>query len=161
MTRDISMDEFLGKALSLEAENVKAKKVLEAAKTGNVASDRFYRKPDEVFDERLRTMAREAVFSVWNQHKRDAKLEEIYHIVLEKIADDIEAHEWPKIWNAHPGKRTVDRRVNELAEPNPNFWNDMAFRPCICLTAGWYRPNPALFDESARDAIAQAGETSP
>lgn len=110
---------------------------------------------DALEDERLREYAREVVFGIWNEQKRDAKLDEIFHGVRRKIASDLENGEWPRIWNAYPIKRTVDRRVNELADgKHPRFWGEQGFPVCVSLRPGFYRPNPRLFDDAVRADIA-------
>jgi hypothetical protein len=73
------------------------------------------------------------------------------------VAEEIEDGVWPKVW-LRPSKRTVDRRVNECADPR--FADmDVGFPKLMCVKAGWYQPNPHLFDEEVRHDVVKAGST--
>jgi hypothetical protein len=153
------LDVFFQTALELAESGIRGDKIAQAAKTGLVDTALYHRQPDETLDARVRFYIVKEVYSIWNDEKRDACLQEIYERVIQDITSDIERKEWPRIWG-FPPKRSVDRRVNQCADRNhPEFWSDAPFPHLICLKAGWYRPNPRFFDDDARDAIAQAGET--
>lgn len=46
-----------------------------------------------------------------------------------------------------PGKRTIDRRVNEAADPR--FYDD-GVPKIVAVTAGVYAPNAQLFKEKSK-----------
>jgi hypothetical protein len=104
---------------------------------------------DPTYLEVIRQMAIEAVYSVWNQHRRPAHLWEIYHIVMAKIEDKLPSTAglpWRgNVWE-RPSKRTVDRRVNEAADPR--FYQDVT--PLVAVSPGHYMPNPRTFDGQTR-----------
>ena len=136
-----------------EADGTAGRKIQEAALKGYVESDRYDFKMDANEQHRIREYAYRVIAGIWNEKRRDAKLREIYAGVKEKIVADIESGEWPKVWII-PDKRTVDRRVNELAEMHSEYWVfDFTCPPCICLKAGFYRPNPMLYPEGVRQDI--------
>jgi hypothetical protein len=154
MSGIIDLDEFIESAKSLAQEAEEGRRIKEAATKGYVKTDQFHRKADALMDERLREMAVEVVFGIWNEQKRDVTLDEIYHGVHKKVSQDLENGEWPRIWSV-PSKRTVDRRVNETADKNhPEFWHGFDNPPCVCIRAGRYRPNPSLFEEAVKEEIS-------
>ena len=90
---------------------------------------------DEAEREALRQLCIEAVFSIWNQEHRPAQLTEIWNIVKPKT---------------HHSKRTVDRRVNEVAS---SLYSG-AMPKVVSVTAGVYMPNPVLF-EKPKEVVAK------
>jgi hypothetical protein len=146
------LDTFFNTAAKLVEYGKQGSKIIEAVKTGKVESERYVRDPAAAYDERIREMAREVIFSIWNNERRAAKLQEIYEGVRKKVSEDIESGEWPKVWYL-PSKRTVDRRVNELAEQDSSKWGPFEVAPCICLKAGYYQPNPYLFEDTTKEAL--------
>lgn len=105
-------------------------------------------KPDEELCKRLRQYILEVVFAVWSEHKKPVAMSPqkpghffIARGVQKKIRAAQEKGEWPQEWG-HVGKRTIDRRVNEAADPR--FYKD-GIPKIVAVTAGVYQPNPALF----------------
>lgn len=151
----MNIDDFLEDAKQLAEEAETGRKIAEAAKGGRVQSASYEFKMDANEAHRIREYAYRVIASVWNDKRRDATLKEIFEGVKDKILADIESGEWPKVWSI-PSKRTVDRRVNELAEMNSTYWVfDFTVPPCVCIRAGHYRPNPYLLDEETRKAIGE------
>jgi len=74
------------------------------------------RKPNEAMCKILRQDAIEAVFALHHQGKT-AYLQNIYTIVKQRIHTRRKNGKWPPEWG-YPGKRTIDRRVNEAARGN-------------------------------------------
>lgn len=108
--------------------------------------------PDEELCKRLRQYVLEVVFAVWNKHKRPVAMSPqkpgqfyIAQGVQKKIRQAREKGEWPKEWG-YVGKRTIDRRVNEAADPR--FYED-GIPKIVAVTAGVYQPNPSLFEVGA------------
>ncbi len=97
----------------------------------------------------IRGLAVEAVYIVWNRKHRPASLWEIYSLVMAKVQDKIPTAErlpWRAgVWKI-PSKRTVDRRVNEAADPR--FYKKLT--PIIAVGPGFYMPNPQTFDGRTR-----------
>lgn len=101
------------------------------------------RMPDPEMRARLRQYIREVVFSKWNTNYKPVGLMTIFYLVQDRVLKDREKGVWPKEWGV-PGKRTIDRRVNEAA--NPKFYGDQTPK-IVAVTAGLYQPNPELFKE--------------
>lgn len=91
----------------------------------------------------IRQYVKQAVFKVWNEKQRAATLHEIWTYVRDHIETEHKLGAWPSNWG-FPGKRTVDRRVNEAADPR--FYKD-ATPKIVAASAGKYQPNPELFIE--------------
>ena len=149
------LTDFLEIAQKLADEAEQGRRIKEAAEKG-VVEPAFYRYESAPgFDGRIREHARDTVFRVWELERRPAKLAEIYQGVLQRIAGDIDDGSWPRAWDATPSKRTVDRRVNELASADFSFWGAYDCPPCMMVRPGYYQPNPMLFDDSVREEIAK------
>lgn len=91
----------------------------------------------------IRAKAASAVYSVWNEHHQSAQLGEIASRVLLNIGRD---ETWPEAWTI-PSKRTIDRRVNEAADPR---FYETHVTPIVAVKAGVYLPNPRRFEGRAR-----------
>ena len=102
-------------------------------------------KPNEDFCQKIRDYVKQAIFSKWNNDGKFSSLLDIYRFVTRKVKEDIETGRWPKSWKP-PGKRTVDRRVNEVADPR--FYDDHIPK-IVSVTAGVYTVNPKLFSEES------------
>lgn len=105
----------------------------------------------------VRQLAVQAVYQIWNIEHRAAALWDIYHIVTAKIQDHISTPAAVRLpWKAGiwqiPSKRTVDRRVNEGADPR--FYEGTS-TPIIALSPGLYLPNPRNFDGETRTKLEQ------
>jgi hypothetical protein len=128
-----------------------AEQVLKAMEKGHVATPKF--KPEFLRDmkymDALRGLVKQAVYSNWNVKKVPSTLLQIYRFVEPKIKQMVETGQWNSDW-AVPGKRTVDRRVNECADPR--FWED-GVTPIIAVKAGNYMPNPYLFEGEVKDEL--------
>ena len=149
------LTDFLETAQKLADEAEEGRRIKEAAQKGYVDTTSYVRQSDANEDERLREMAREVIFETWHKERRPASLNEVYEGVLRKIAQDIDDGAWPRIWNAHPLKRTVDRRTGELHEMDYRFWGPYTCPPCLLVRPGYNQPNPMLFDDSTRAEIAK------
>jgi len=106
-----------------------------------------------------RDLVVDIVFIAWRRVNRAVSLEEIYYGfarmangiqqewiqgVRERVQSRIDNDLWP--YAAYPrSKRTVDRRVNEVA--SNQFWPDNNAR-LACVSPGIYQPNPVLFEKS-------------
>jgi len=92
----------------------------------------------------IRQLVVKAVFAKWNKDKEPATLLSIFFKVQDNIKELITTaqwNRWKKEWGI-PGKRTIDRRVNEAADPR--FYED-GVPKIVAVSAGVYQPNPALF----------------
>jgi len=92
-----------------------------------------------------------AVRGYASQHHKAPTLIDIYQRVAETVRSLQREGAWPKDWK-FPSKRTIDRRVNEIASANAieNHIMDGAKPRVICTRAGEYLPNPALFEDIAK-----------
>ena len=145
----VDIRRFLEDATSLADEAEQARKVQEAARNGYAKTPDYERDPAPGYDGHLRDLVASVVLGVWNEQKRPADLNEIYQGVRKKIAKEQEEQTWPRIW-LFPSKRTVDRRCNETARPE--FYPE-GLPPTICVKAGRYQANPALFEDTVKEAI--------
>ena len=98
-------------------------------------------KPNEEMCKRLRQYIVEAVFARWNKEIKSSTLMNIFYRVQDRIHEERTLGRWPKEWK-QPGKRTIDRRVNEAADPR--FYQN-GVPKIVAVTAGEYQPNPKLF----------------
>lgn len=137
-----------------EQAGEEGRRIKQAAKNG-IVEPAFYRYESAPGESgRHRELVRDAIWEVWAYEKRPAKLREIYEKVLKLITYEAEAGKWPGIWTLHPDKRTIDRRVNEVAQPgHPEFYPTFDVPPCMCIRPGWYQPNVVLFEDSVKEAI--------
>jgi len=117
-----------------------------AMKQGWVPSPHEPMPENESYLRVLRAKAANAVYSIWNESQGPATLGQIYSRVQANIAWD---KGWPIEW-ASPSKRTVDRRVNEAADPR--FYEGST--PIIAIKAGSYCPNPVRFEGRARTLLS-------
>jgi hypothetical protein len=87
-----------------------------------------------------------AIMAYLNENRKAATLWDIYNRVTEKIRSAIREGTWPREWTM-PGKRTVDRRVNEIASDRPEnqIKSDKGLPRAQATRAGEYIPNPALY----------------
>jgi hypothetical protein len=109
----------------------------------------WYRDKDYV--EALQWLAFFSIRGYISEHRKPATLYDIYYRVVEKIRSAIREGAWPKDWKI-PSKRTVDRRVNEIASSNPAHNQIMrGGKPRVIATsAGNYIPSPALYEDVAK-----------
>ena len=149
----VDLDRFLEDAKSLKDEAEQGRKIQEAARNGFAKTPDYERDPAPGYDGHLRDLIASFVLGKWNEERRSVSLDEIYQGVREKIAREQEDKTWPKIW-LFPSKRTVDRRTNETARLE--FYMDDV-PPTVCVKAGHYQANPALFEEAVKDEIKLAG----
>ena len=98
------------------------------------------KEPDPAICERLRQYISEIIFSRWNMEHKPCTLTYINSKVQARIAIEYGTL-WPTQWRI-VGKRTVDRRVNEVADPR--FYKDGVAK-VVAVTSGLYEPNPELF----------------
>jgi hypothetical protein len=109
----------------------------------------WYRDKDYI--EALQWLAFFSIRGYISEHRKPATLYDIYYRVVEKIRSAIREGAWPKDWKI-PSKRTVDRRVNEIASSNPAHNQIMrGGKPRVIATsAGNYIPSPALYEDVAK-----------
>jgi len=99
----------------------------------------------------LQWLAFFAIRGYISEHRKPAELHDIYNRVLEKIRAATREGTWPREWKM-PSKRSVDRRVNEIASKNAleNHIMRQGKPRAIASSAGFYVPNPALFEDVAK-----------
>ena len=145
----LDLDRYLEDTKAFAEEIQESQRIKEAASKGYAKTPDYERDPAPGYDGHIRDLIVSVVFGVWNEYKRSASLAEIYQGVREKIAREQEDSTWPRVWLT-PSKRTVDRRCNETARPE--FYPEGP-PPCICVKAGHYQSNPALFEQPVKEAI--------
>jgi len=106
---------------------------------------------DKTFQEVIQWLAFYAIRGYMSENQKPPTLLDIYYRVREKVYSAIREGAWPKKWPA-PSKRTVDRRVNEIAsnKPKENLIMDKGCPRVIATKAGEYIPNPALYEDVAK-----------
>src|SRR5690349_7276484 len=120
-----------------------------ALKQGSVKSPHSVSPHEEGYERAIRAKVSIGVYAIWNETHKPAQLYNIFVKVLRSIEADIQLGD--KSWIGKvPGKRTVDRRVNQCADKKfyPN-----TVTPIICVKAGYYIPNPACFEGIARTML--------
>ena len=100
----------------------------------------------------LRELVVQAVFGCYYEKKQllaemgkppqPVSLDEIYLRVQVKVDQKQRIGKWRYGWTS---KRTVDRRVNEAATKK---YAENGVPKIVAITSGFYRPNPALLEES-------------
>ena len=96
---------------------------------------------NRAYVDRIRVHVVRAVYAIWNLEGHEADLGAIYNRVRDSLPQD---PQFRKEW-VLPSKRTVDRRVNEAADPR-----FAPITPIVAVKAGLYIPNPAHFGGRAR-----------
>ena len=134
-----------------EAET--AGRVREAIAKGHVATPTFIPEfyADKTYIESLQWLAFFSIRGYFSEHQKAASLDDIYSRVLENIRASKRERTWPEGWG-FPRKRSIDRRVNEIAsaKPHENHIMHGAKPRAIAATAGFYLPNPALYEDVAK-----------
>ena len=148
----LDLDRYLEDTKAFAQEIGEAQRIKEAARKGFAKTPDYERDPAPGYDGHLRDLIAQFVLGKWNEEKRSVSLAEIYQGVRAKIAREQEEQVWPKIWLT-PSKRTVDRRTNETARPE--FYMEGP-PPCVCVRAGHYVCNPALFEKAVKEEIVKA-----
>jgi len=129
------------------------RRVEEAIATGHVQTATFI--PDfyenKTYIEVLQWLSFYSIRGYVSEHRKPAALRDIYYRVVEKVRSAQREGSWPQEWQV-PSKRTVDRRVNEIASLNrlENHIMRGTTPRVICTTAGEYIPNPALYEDVAK-----------
>lgn len=95
---------------------------------------------------------RQVIFSKYAERKRSFNskgmpaqpiyLKDIFEGVISRVNDLRSTDDFP--YPLHD-KRWVDRRVNDVACPK---YYESSIPKIICATAGFYQPNPLMFDDS-------------
>jgi len=128
------------------------RRVEEALTTGHVKTPTFIPEfyADKSYIEVLQWLAFYSIRGYMTEHHKPPTLWDIYHRVVEKIRAAQREGTWPKDWRI-PSKRTIDRRVNEIASDNALENHIMSgTKPrVICTSPGFYCPNPALYEDVA------------
>ena len=129
------------------------RRVEDAIEKGHVQTPTFIPEfyADKNYIEALQWLAFYSIRGYVSEHRKPATLWDIYHRVVEKIRSAQREGAWPKAWKI-PSKRSVDRRVNEIASSNPIENHIMrGGKPrVIATTAGNYIPSPALYEDVAK-----------
>jgi len=129
------------------------RRVEEAIERGHVQTPTFIPEfyADKTYIEVLQWLSFFAIRGYLSEHRKPATLRDIYFRVLEKIRSAQREGSWPKEWQL-PSKRTVDRRVNEIASSNrlENHIMRGSTPRVISTNAGEYCPNPTLYEDVAR-----------
>jgi len=136
-----------------------ANQILTAVKKGSAKSPsyspEFLRDPQYI--KTIRNLCVEAIYSHWNQKKEPSTLVQVYYSVERKIQEMVNNNQWNTLVWKIPGRKTVDRRTEETAAAK--HWPKEP--PCLCIRAGLYCPNPALFDGETKEQILKiAGKWS-
>lgn len=107
--------------------------------------------PDPEMCAIVRRLVIKVVFAYWNEHGQPIPLSPnkvcsiyIAQQVQTKIRQLREIGQWKKDWG-FIGKRTIDRRVNEAADPR--FYAN-GVPKIVAVTAGVYQPNPELVKDA-------------
>jgi len=134
-----------------------ANQILTAVKKGSAKSPRFippeYMK-DPQYIQTIRNLCVQAIYSRWNQKKEPSTLVQIYYSVEDKIQGMANNRQWDTANWKIPGRKTVDRRTEETADAR--LWPKET--PSLCIRAGLYMPNPALFDDESKKEMLKIAE---
>ena len=129
------------------------RRVEDAIEKGHVQTPTFIPEfyADKNYIEALQWLAFYSIRGYVSEHRKPATLWDIYHRVVEKIRSAQREGAWPKAWKI-PSKRSVDRRVNEIASANPIENHIMrGGKPrVIATTAGNYIPSPFFYEDVAK-----------
>jgi hypothetical protein len=133
-----------------------ADQILTAVKKGSAKSPsftpEFLRDPQYV--QTIRNLCVQAIYGRWNLKKEPSTLIQVYYSVRRKIQEMVNNRQWDtRNWKI-PGRKTVDRRTEETAAAK--HWPKEP--PCLCVRAGFYCPNPALFDDETKEQILKIAE---
>lgn len=133
-----------------------ANQILTAVKEGSAKSPSFAPEflRDPQYIQTVRNLCVQAIYSRWNQEKEPSTLVQIYFSVERKIQEMVTNLQWNTLVWKIPGRKTVDRRTEETAAAKQ--WPKEP--PCLCVRAGLYMPNPALFEEPMRSELLKIAE---
>jgi hypothetical protein len=133
-----------------------AEQILTAVKKGSAKSPsytpEFLRDPQYI--QTIRNLCVQAIYSRWNLQKEPSTLVHVYYSVERKIREMVNNRQWNTMTWKIPGRKTVDRRTEETAAAK--HWPKET--PCLCVRAGYYMPNPALFEEPMRSELLKIAE---
>ena len=115
----------------------------------------------------VRPLCVEAIYSIWNQHKRPATKEEIISVVKQKIQGGVKMGRWKhkredgSIWI--PGVQTIDRCIRLTCDPKTA--DEEGRTSCIRLIdftihgpEATYLPNPNFFQDEVKEQIKRIVE---
>ena len=129
------------------------RRVEQAIESGHVQTPTFIPEfyADKSYIEVLQWLVFYSIRGYLSEHRKPATLWDIYHRVVEKVRSAERDGSWPGEWSI-PSKRTIDRRVNEVASSNPKENRIMqgTLPRVIATAAGFYVPNPALYEDVAK-----------
>ena len=129
------------------------RRVEEAIEKGHVQTPAFIPGwfDDKNFITTLQWLAFFAIRGYLSENHHPAELHDIYNRVVEKIRAAIREGTWPREWKI-PSKRSVDRRVNEIASKKllENHIMREGKPRVIATSAGFYAPSPALYEDVAK-----------
>jgi len=126
-----------------------ANQILKAVKKGSAKSPSYEYLRDPRYIQTLRNLCVQSIYSHWNQKKEPSTLVQVYYSVERKIQEMLNNRQWDTLAWKIPGRKTIDRRTEETADARQ--WPKEP--PCLCVRAGFYMPNPALFEEPMRSEL--------
>ena len=156
MTDDVDLDHFLKDALALAEKANKADKVLKIADGEILKSPNEDKKPPSQYVKAIRFHSVNAVFDMWNdQIAHNKQGEDIYiGLIVVKVQTHIKEllkfGEWE--WTV-PGELTTRRRIEEAADAR--YYPDTRRPAIVCITDGYYRPNPFYLSPETREAMRE------
>jgi hypothetical protein len=130
-----------------------ADQILTAVKKGSAKSPSFTPEflRDLQYVQTIRNLCVQAIYSRWNLKKEPSTLIQVYYSVERKIQEMVNNRLWNTLVWKIPGRKTVDRRTEETADAKR--WPKEP--PCLCVRAGLYMPNPALFEDPVRSELLE------
>lgn len=94
-------------------------------------------KPSEDYCQVLRDLAVQAVFAYWHERHKPIHI----RLVEKKVLHELWRRKVRRRWlGPYPSKRTIERRIQEAATKEHGA-------KIVNVTAGYYRPNPNLFEK--------------
>jgi hypothetical protein len=109
--------------------------------------------PEPELCDTIRDLAIKQVYAKYYLSGKESTLYEIADKVKQQIRQLIKDGKWNKRWK-FPGKRTIDRRVNEACEPT---WFSDGVPRLASTKAGFYVPNPVRFKRQHETAEQTEG----
>ncbi len=158
MGREISLDNFVRKAESLEREGMFGKQVAMALKDGYAITPRSYEQPTkEERDDQISVVTR-TVYAYFNSFIQINKIPKpmytgrIAKQALRTIRNEKKTGDWK---HDVPNELSIRRSTNYAADKN-HFENDIP--PLIATFPAWYLPNPCRFDPETQAKLKKAIE---
>ena len=159
---EISIEDFLDKALLMAKRDDEAKKVLALSKGETIQSPFKDNKPPPEYVRAVRFHSINVIFNIWNEQVKsggegiDIYIGDVVKPVQEKVRFLISIGAWKF---GIPGELTIRRRVEEAALPK--YYPETG-KPAIVSIGepGYYRPSPYYLSPQTRQAMHQAIKAS-